>query len=264
MQAVLSPNKRSCLSRVSVLTTRSECERESDVGGVQTSCRNATRLNAYLALSQNRTASKLALRSNDNNCDAFSAIHPHQPSTTAIDLFGSRKHVTTTTLRSQEPSLEIPRLTWSREAFNDIYLNLSRKPGATRFSESGFGWKPANGETYTCDQAQIIQAQWSRAARGYEIKILSRNDGVIQLDGFKLEVREDLRDARTILLRVIRTSTAQRSSSRSGTASTWTTENMPCVAGIGAKPNLGRLSSPSTLQTVPHSKSPTPKYRTPT
>jgi hypothetical protein len=76
----------------------------------------------------------------------------------------------------------------SREAFNDIYLNLSRKPGATRFSESGFGWKPANGETYTCDQSQIMQAQWSRAARGYEIKILSRNDGVIQLDGFKQEV----------------------------------------------------------------------------
>jgi structure-specific recognition protein 1 len=73
------------------------------------------------------------------------------------------------------------------EAFNDIYLNLSRKPGATRFSESGFGWKPANGETYTCDQSQIMQAQWSRAARGYEIKILSRNDGVIQLDGFKQE-----------------------------------------------------------------------------
>lgn len=87
---------------------------------------------------------------------------------------------------------ELPGLTRIREAFNDIYLNLSRKPGATRFSESGFGWKPANGETYTCDQSQIIQAQWSRAARGYEIKILSRNDGVVQLDGFKLEVRERL------------------------------------------------------------------------
>ena len=72
-----------------------------------------------------------------------------------------------------------------REAFNDIYLNLSRKPGATRFSDSGFGWKPANGETYTCDQSQILSAQWSRAARGYEVKILSRNDGVVQLDGFK-------------------------------------------------------------------------------
>jgi structure-specific recognition protein 1 len=74
---------------------------------------------------------------------------------------------------------------WTREAFNEIYLNLSRKPGATRFSDSGFGWKPTNGETYTCDQSQIISAQWSRAARGYEVKILSRNDGVIQLDGFK-------------------------------------------------------------------------------
>jgi structure-specific recognition protein 1 len=72
-----------------------------------------------------------------------------------------------------------------REAFPEIYLNLSRKPGATRFSDSGFGWKPANGETYTCDQSQIISAQWSRAARGYEVKILSRNDGIIQLDGFK-------------------------------------------------------------------------------
>lgn len=79
------------------------------------------------------------------------------------------------------------KLTFGREAFNDIYLNLSRKPGATRFSDSGFGWKPANGETYTCDQSQIIQAQWSRAARGYEVKILSRNDGIIQLDGFKQE-----------------------------------------------------------------------------
>ncbi|KAG9189810.1 FACT complex subunit [Alternaria panax] len=74
------------------------------------------------------------------------------------------------------------------EAFNDIYLNLSRKPGAARFSDSGFGWKPVSGgETYTCDQSQIQQAQWSRAARGYEIKILSRNDGVIQLDGFRQE-----------------------------------------------------------------------------
>jgi structure-specific recognition protein 1 len=93
------------------------------------------------------------------------------------------------------------RLTMSREAFNDIYLNLSRKPGATRFSDSGFGWKPADGETYTCDQSQIIQAQWSRAARGYEIKILSRNDGVIQLDGFKQEVRDPLsrRNFRSVL-----------------------------------------------------------------
>jgi structure-specific recognition protein 1 len=76
-----------------------------------------------------------------------------------------------------------------REAFHDIYLNLSKKPGTTRFAESGWGWKPAGGgDTFTLDQSQIVSAQWSRAARGYEVKVLSRNDGVIQLDGFKHEV----------------------------------------------------------------------------
>ncbi|ORY19876.1 hypothetical protein BCR34DRAFT_5995 [Clohesyomyces aquaticus] len=74
------------------------------------------------------------------------------------------------------------------EVFNDIYLNLSRKAGTTRFAESGWGWKPSNGgDTFTLDQAQIVQAQWSRAARGYEVKMLSRADGIIQLDGFKQE-----------------------------------------------------------------------------
>ena len=77
-----------------------------------------------------------------------------------------------------------------REAFQEIYLNLSKKHGVTRFAESGWGWKPASGgETFTLDQSQIIQATWSRAARGYEVKLLTRSDGIIQLDGFKQEVR---------------------------------------------------------------------------
>ncbi|KAF2109251.1 hypothetical protein BDV96DRAFT_586090 [Lophiotrema nucula] len=74
------------------------------------------------------------------------------------------------------------------EAFNDIYLNLSQKSGTTRFAESGWGWKPSGGgDTFTLDHEQIMQAQWSRAARGYEVKVLSRADGIIQLDGFKQE-----------------------------------------------------------------------------
>ncbi|KAF2438796.1 SSrecog-domain-containing protein [Karstenula rhodostoma CBS 690.94] len=76
------------------------------------------------------------------------------------------------------------------EAFNDIYLNLSKKHGVTRFAESGFGWKPTSGGeggTFTLDASKIISAQWSRAARGWEVKVLSRdsNEGIIQLDGFK-------------------------------------------------------------------------------
>lgn len=76
----------------------------------------------------------------------------------------------------------------SIEAFEGIYLNLSKKPGLTRFAEQGFGWKPSSGgDTFTLDHEHIVSAQWSRAARGYEIKIVSRKDGVIQLDGFKQE-----------------------------------------------------------------------------
>lgn len=74
------------------------------------------------------------------------------------------------------------------EAFEGVYLNLSKQPGTTRFAESGWGWKPSGGgDTFTLDHTQIVQAQWSRAARGYEVKVLSRADGVIQLDGFQQE-----------------------------------------------------------------------------
>ena len=51
------------------------------------------------------------------------------------------------------------------------------------------GWKPAGGgEAFTLDQSNFGGAQWSRAAKGYEVKILQRSSGVIQLDGFQQEV----------------------------------------------------------------------------
>lgn len=75
-----------------------------------------------------------------------------------------------------------------RESFNDIYLDLSKEPGKCRIAESGLGWRPHNGETFTLDKAEVVSAQWSRAARGYELKIYARNAGVVQLDGFKQDV----------------------------------------------------------------------------
>lgn len=77
-----------------------------------------------------------------------------------------------------------------RESFDNIYLDLSKENGKCRFAESGLGWKPASGgEAFTLDQSNIGGAQWSRAAKGYEVKILQRNSGIIQLDGFQQEVR---------------------------------------------------------------------------
>lgn len=83
----------------------------------------------------------------------------------------------------------------ARESFDDIYLDLSREAGKCRFAETGFGWKPAGGgDTFTLDASNIGGAQWSRAAKGFEVKILQRNSGIVQLDGFKQEVCRMERD----------------------------------------------------------------------
>jgi hypothetical protein len=77
-----------------------------------------------------------------------------------------------------------------RETFDGIYLDLSKESGKLRFAETGFGWKPSGGgDTFTQDAANIGGAQWSRASKGYEVKIVQRGGGVVQMDGFSLEVR---------------------------------------------------------------------------
>jgi structure-specific recognition protein 1 len=77
----------------------------------------------------------------------------------------------------------------SRESFDNIYLDLSKESGKCRFAETGFGWKPSGGgDTFTLDATNIGGAQWSRASKGFEVKILLRSSGVLQLDGFQQEV----------------------------------------------------------------------------
>ncbi|KAF4120301.1 hypothetical protein GMORB2_3102 [Geosmithia morbida] len=73
------------------------------------------------------------------------------------------------------------------ESFDNIYLDLSKQSGKCRFAETGFGWKPTSGgETFTLDHSNIGGAHWSRAAKGYEVRILQRNSSaIIQLDGFQ-------------------------------------------------------------------------------
>ncbi len=79
---------------------------------------------------------------------------------------------------------------YSRESFDNIYLDLSNLSGKCRFAETGFGWKPSGGgDTFTLDHSNIGGAQWSKAAKGYEVKILLRTSGIVQLDGFVQEVR---------------------------------------------------------------------------
>ena len=82
----------------------------------------------------------------------------------------------------------------ARESFDNIFFDLSSSSGRCRFAENGFGWKPSGGgDTFTLDASNIGGAQWSRASKGYEVKIVLRGQvaglgGAVQLDGFVLEV----------------------------------------------------------------------------
>lgn len=77
------------------------------------------------------------------------------------------------------------------EKFEGIYLNLSKKPGQCRVHSSGLGWKLKDQEdTFTLGGDKITGAQWSRAAKGHEVKIFSPTLGITQLDGFDQEVRK--------------------------------------------------------------------------
>ncbi|EYE98644.1 FACT complex subunit POB3 [Aspergillus ruber CBS 135680] len=82
------------------------------------------------------------------------------------------------------------------ESFDNVFLDLSKSPGKCKLAESGLGWRPSGGgDTFTLDSSNIGAAQWSRAAKGFELRILSRSSGVIQLDGFDQEDFERLSKA---------------------------------------------------------------------
>jgi structure-specific recognition protein 1 len=73
-----------------------------------------------------------------------------------------------------------------RENFENIYLDLSKQPGRCRLADSGLGWKPSSGgDTFMLDGNDIGAAHWSRAAKGWELKIITKDSTVIQLDGFQ-------------------------------------------------------------------------------
>lgn len=95
---------------------------------------------------------------------------------------------------------------------------MGKQPGKCKFAESGLGWKPSGGsEAFTVESGQIGSAQWSRAAKGYELKIYTRDNAVIQLDGFEQEVCGYNHTGQTVLT-VSRISTEPRKRSKSGMA----------------------------------------------
>lgn len=78
--------------------------------------------------------------------------------------------------------------------FDRIYLNQSRGSGRMRIAESGLGWRRAQLDTNAGDNTpfllpanELITAAWLRGLRGYELRVQTKNQGVIMLDGFDVE-----------------------------------------------------------------------------
>lgn len=78
--------------------------------------------------------------------------------------------------------------------FEKIYLNQSRLNGRMRIADSGLGWKAStsSGDTITSapfllPSEDILAAIWSRGSRGYELRVQTKNQGVVLLDGFDAE-----------------------------------------------------------------------------
>lgn len=75
--------------------------------------------------------------------------------------------------------------------YEKIYLNQSKMPGRMRIADSGLGWKAQSmpGSTtksppFLLPSDEISSCYWSRGSRGYELKIDTKNKGVVILDGF--------------------------------------------------------------------------------
>ncbi|KAJ1768262.1 FACT complex subunit [Coemansia sp. RSA 1813] len=103
----------------------------------------------------------------------------------------------------------------SRVQFSDIYLATEpyiKCVGQVRIGASGIGWKAAEGETealkgltipnlvvnsgmLALQRDDLRRLQWQRVARGYGLRIHTKNGTLHKLDGFTADDYETLRDA---------------------------------------------------------------------
>lgn len=94
----------------------------------------------------------------------------------------------------------------STTEFDGIYLNQSKSQGRLRMVETGLGWKAVQkaalggskdskkDEVFLLARDELVAAFWSRGSRGYEMKIQTKNQGAVNLDGFEQDNQEELKN----------------------------------------------------------------------
>jgi structure-specific recognition protein 1 len=84
--------------------------------------------------------------------------------------------------------------------YERIYLNSSKAAGRFRIAQSGLGWKAAStggsakAEPFLLPSEEVSAVQWSRGSRGFELRVQTKNKGVIRLDGFDTQDYNQLKN----------------------------------------------------------------------
>ncbi|KAI7898497.1 uncharacterized protein BX663DRAFT_524973 [Cokeromyces recurvatus] len=86
--------------------------------------------------------------------------------------------------------------------FNSIYCGLQPDLGRFRLSQNGLGWKGGRDRTIIVATDDLKKMTWLRAARGYELRIVQKDNTILRFDGFKLEDLEELKEAARIFYKI--------------------------------------------------------------
>ncbi|OBA22511.1 SSrecog-domain-containing protein [Metschnikowia bicuspidata var. bicuspidata NRRL YB-4993] len=77
--------------------------------------------------------------------------------------------------------------------FEKIHLNQLKLSGRMRIADLGLGWKAAStagappAPPFLLPSEELLGASWSRGLRAYELRVQTKNQGVLRLDGFDSE-----------------------------------------------------------------------------
>ncbi|KAI8989988.1 hypothetical protein BDB01DRAFT_779623 [Pilobolus umbonatus] len=86
--------------------------------------------------------------------------------------------------------------------FNSIYYGLQPDLGRFRLAPNGLGWKGGRDRTTIVAAEDLKKLTWNRVARGYELRVVLRDNTVHRFDGFKNDDFDELRDAVKLLYKL--------------------------------------------------------------
>lgn len=72
--------------------------------------------------------------------------------------------------------------------FEAIHCGIRPDQGRFRLAPNGLGWK-AGDKTTVVPAEDLRKVSWSRAARGFELRVVLKDNSILKFDNFKADVR---------------------------------------------------------------------------